>query len=218
MYVSLMKETRNSDMLISNLIYTIGHSNHNIDYFKELLDTYNIDCLIDVRSMPASAYNPQFNKESLNNYLKLYQINYLHFGEEFGARHTEIDLLDDFGKVDFDKVRKTEKFLSGVNRLKIGLSKGFKIALMCSEAEPFDCHRFSMISYYLVRNGFDVNHILKDKSLIDNSELEKRLLRKYEKAIPKPTLFDSKVLSLIDQLNLAYRLRNMEVAYDTLKD
>lgn len=213
-----MKETRNSDMLISNLIYTIGHSNHNIDYFKELLDTYNIDCLIDVRSMPASAYNPQFNKESLNNYLKLYQINYLHFGEEFGARHTEIDLLDDFGKVDFDKVRKTEKFLSGVNRLKIGLSKGFKIALMCSEAEPFDCHRFSMISYYLVRNGFDVNHILKDKSLIDNSELEKRLLRKYEKAIPKPTLFDSKVLSLIDQLNLAYRLRNMEVAYDTLKD
>ena len=205
-------------MVISNLIYTIGHSNHKIDYFKELLDAYQIDCLIDVRSMPASAYNPQFNKESLSNYLKYYKINYLHFGEEFGARHTEKDLLDDFGKVDFDKVRKTEKFLSGVNRLKIGLSKGFKIALMCSEAEPFDCHRFSMISYYLVRNGFYVKHILKDKSLIDNSELEKRLLKKYEKSIPKPTLFDSKVLSLIDQLNLAYRLRNMEVAYDTLND
>jgi uncharacterized protein (DUF488 family) len=218
MYVSLLEETRKSDMLISNLIYTIGHSNHRIDYFKELLDAYKIDCLIDVRSMPASAYNPQFNKDSLNNYLKHYKINYLHFGEEFGARHTEKDLLDDFGKVDFDKVRKTEKFLSGVNRLKIGLSKEFKIALMCSEAEPFDCHRFSMISYYLVRNGFDVKHILKDKSIIDNSELEKRLLKKYEKAIPKPTLFDSKVLSLIEQLNLAYRLRNMEVAYDTLND
>jgi uncharacterized protein (DUF488 family) len=205
-------------MLINNLIYTVGHSNHHIEYFKELLDAFKINCLIDVRSVPASSYNPQFNKESLSNYLNHYKINYLHFGDEFGARHTEKELLDDFGKVDFDKVRKTESFLSGVNRLRTGLSKGFTIALMCSEAEPFDCHRFSMISYYLVRNGFDVKHILKDKSIIENSELEKRLLKKYEKIIPRPTLFDNKVLSLIDQLNLAYRFRNMEVAYDTLND
>jgi len=205
-------------MLIDNLIYTVGHSNHQIDYFKELLDAFEINCLIDVRSMPASSYNPQYNKESLSNYLNHYKINYLHFGNEFGARHTEKELLDDFGKVDFDKVRKTEFFLSGVNRLRLGLSKGFKIALMCSEAEPFDCHRFSMISYYLVRNGFDVKHILKDKSIIDNSELEKRLLKKYEKIIPRPTLFDNKVLPLFEQLNLAYRFRNMEVAYDTLND
>jgi uncharacterized protein (DUF488 family) len=205
-------------MLISNTIYTVGHSNHTIEYFKELLETFNINCLIDVRSLPASAYNPQFNKESLSGYLKAYQINYLHFGEEFGARHTEPELLDDFGKVDFDKVRKTEKFLSGINRLKNGLSKGNTIALMCSEAEPFDCHRFSMISYYLVRNGFDVKHILKDKSIIDNQELENRLLKKYDKVIPKPNLFDDRVLSFTEQLNFAYKFRNREVAYDTLND
>ncbi len=204
--------------MVSNLVHTIGHSNHSIDYFKELLFTFKINCLIDVRSLPASAYNPQFNKETLSNYLKAYNINYLHFGEEFGARHTEQELLDEAGKVDFDKVRRTEKFLSGITRLQNGLSKGHIIALMCSEAEPFDCHRFSMISYYLVRNGFEVKHILKDKSIIDNSELEKRLLKKYDKVIPKPTLFDDRVLSFTEQLNLAYKFRNKEVAYDTLND
>ena len=194
-------------MLINNLVYTIGHSNHTIDYFRELLEAHNVNCVIDVRSVPASAYNPQFNKDSLSNYLKFNNITYLHFGDEFGARHTEKDLLDDFGKVDFDNVRKTEKFLLGVERLKGGLSKGFTVALMCSEAEPFDCHRFSLISYYLVRNGFIVRHILKDKTIIENSELEIRLLKKYDKVIPKPTLFDTKVLSETEQLNMAYRFK-----------
>ena len=85
---------------------------------------------------------------------------------------------------------------------------------MCSEAEPFDCHRFAMISYYLVRNGFEVEHILKDKSLIKNSELEKRLLKKYNKVIPKTDLFQ--FFTDEEQLEMAYRLRNQDVAYDTL--
>lgn len=205
-------------MLINNLVYTIGHSNHQVDHFRELLEAHSVNCVIDVRSVPASSYNPQFNKDSLTNYLKYNNITYLHFGSEFGARQTEKDLLDDFGKVDFDKVRKTDTFLLGVERLKEGLSKGFKVSLMCSEADPFECHRFSLISYYLVRNGFVVMHILKDKTIIENSELEIRLLKKYDKKIPKPNLFDTHILSEIEKLNLAYRLRSKEVAYDTLND
>jgi uncharacterized protein (DUF488 family) len=197
---------------IDQLVYTIGHSNHSIEYFIELLKTYSITCVIDVRSVPASSYNPQFNMENLQHSLKANNITWLHFGEEFGARHTEKELLDAFGKVDFDKVRNTPKFLSGVDRLVKGLEKGFRIALMCSEAEPFDCHRFSMISYYLVRNGFVVHHILKDKTFVTNEELEKRLLKKYERQIPATTLFE--IFSEDDQLNLAYRLRNKDVAYD----
>ncbi len=195
-------------------IYTIGHSNHPIDYFLELLNHYSITCIVDVRSVPASSYNPQYNKESLQNYLKNKNIFYMHFGEEFGARHTEKELLDSFGKVDFDKVRRTEKFLSGVERLKNGLEKGYNISLMCSESDPFDCHRFAMVSYYLVRNGFNVDHILKDKTIISNQDLEEKLLKKYDKKIPKTNLFQA--FSENDQLNLAYRLRNMDVAYDAL--
>jgi uncharacterized protein (DUF488 family) len=197
-------------------IYTIGHSNHTFEFFLDLLKSFSITCIVDVRSVPASSYNPQFNKETLQNALKWNSIIYMHFGEEFGARHTEPELLDGFGKVDFDKVRASTKFLSGVERLKNGLEKGYNISLMCSEANPFDCHRFAMISYYLARNGFEVKHILKDKTLISNADLEKKLLKKYIKQLPTSNLWES--ISKDLQLNLAYKLRNKDVAYDTLKD
>jgi uncharacterized protein (DUF488 family) len=194
------------------VIYTIGHSSHQIDYFLDLLKIYSINCVIDVRSIAASSYNPQFNKEPLSNFLKNNQIAYLHFAEEFGARHTDPDLLDEEGKVDFEKVRKSWLFKSGVERLWKGVEKGFIIALMCSEAEPFDCHRFSMISIALRKEGFEVKHILKDKTLKSNAELEKQLLRKYDKKLPKPDIFQS-CISEVDQLKVAYRLRNKEIAY-----
>lgn len=194
------------------IIYTVGHSNHQIDYFLDLLKAYSINCLIDVRSLAASSYNPQYNKEPLSNFLKKNEITYLHFAEEFGARHTDPDLLDEEGKVDFEKVRKSWLFKNGVERLWLGLDKGFTIALMCSEGDPFDCHRFSMISIALEKDGFEVRHILKDKTLKSNGELEKQLLKKYDKKIPKPDIFQTDV-SADDQLKAAYRIRNKEIAY-----
>ena len=86
-------------------IYTVGHSNHLPEYFLELLKEHSINMLIDVRSVAASSYNPQFNKELLSNYLKKNGIKYMHFAKEFGARHSEPELLDEDGKVDFEKVR-----------------------------------------------------------------------------------------------------------------
>jgi uncharacterized protein (DUF488 family) len=202
-------------MTASNTIYTIGHSNHEIVYFAEMLELFGINCVIDVRSVPASAYSPHFNREPLGAYLKLRNIAYLHFGSEFGARRAEPEVLDKSGKVDFDKVRKSSSFLSGVERLKAGLNRGYVGALMCSEAEPFDCHRFSLISYYLARNGFTVKHILKDKTAIDNSVLEKRLLRIYDNRIPKPDLFNPVELSPNEQLERAYQMRGRDVAYSS---
>src|SRR4051812_43719555 len=94
-------------------IYTVGHSTHPIDVFLDLLKAYSISCLIDVRSLAASSYNPQYNKEPLTNFLKAKGITYLHFAEEFGARHTDPDLLDDEGKVNFELVRKSWNFKQG---------------------------------------------------------------------------------------------------------
>jgi Protein of unknown function, DUF488 len=194
------------------VIYTVGHSTHLVDYFLELLRTYSITCLIDVRSVAASSYNPQYNKEPFSNYLQNNGITYLHFAEEFGARHTDPDLLDDEGKVDFEKVRKSWLFKNGVERLWLELEKGSVIALMCSEGDPFDCHRFSMISIALEKDGFEVMHILKDKTLKTNAELEQELLKKYDKKIPKPDMFNQNV-SVDDQLKEAYKLRNKEIGY-----
>jgi uncharacterized protein (DUF488 family) len=193
------------------VIYTIGHSTHQPEYFLELLKTYKINCLVDVRSVAASAYNPQYNKEPLLNFLKKNGITYMHFAEEFGARHLEPELLDDEGKVDFEKVRMSRNFQNGVERLRQGINKGFTIALMCSESDPFDCHRFSMISVALEKDGFDVLHILKDKAIKTNAQLESQLLKKYDKKIPKPDLFTT--ITLDEQLKAAYRLRNNEIAF-----
>jgi uncharacterized protein (DUF488 family) len=188
-----------------NEIYTIGHSTHEIDYFMELIESYRINCIVDVRSIAASSLNPQFNNEFLYNWLRKHGIVYMHFAEEFGARHTDYILLDDEGKVDFDKVHKTANFKNGIERLKKGVKKGFKITLMCSESNPLDCHRFSMISTVLEKCGFEVKHILKDKTLKTTQELEAQLLKKYEKKLPKPTMFEPEV-TLADQLKIAYKL------------
>ena len=194
------------------IIYTVGHSTHQLDYFLELLKEYGVTCLIDVRSVAASSYNPQYNKEPLTNFLKRNGIQYLHFAEEFGARHNDPDLLDDEGKVDFAKVRKSWAFKNGVERIWQGLDKGFTISLMCSESEPFDCHRFSMVSIALDKDGFDVKHIMKDKTLKTNADLENQLLKKYDKKLPKPDMFNPNI-SLDDQLKEAYRLKNKEIAF-----
>ena len=194
------------------IIYTLGHSTHPLNYFLSLLQEFRINCLVDVRSVAASSYNPQYNKDPLSNFLKSNGITYMHFPEEFGARHSDPDLLDEKGKVDFAKVRKSWHFKNGLERLWAGIAKGYTIALMCSESNPFDCHRFSMITVALQQAGFEVLHILKDKTLQSTSELEQLLLKKYGPQLPKPDMFQPNV-TVEEQLNVAYQLRNKEIAF-----
>lgn len=193
------------------IIYTIGHSTHPIDYFLELLNQYSITCLVDVRSIAASRFNPQFNKKSLADSLKNNNIAYLHFAEEFGARQTNPNVLDEEGRVDFGKVRKSKPFEQGIGRVREGVKKGFNIALMCAESDPLTCHRFSMVSIAL-KDEFEILHILKDKTVITNGQLEQQLLKKYEKKISKLDMFDS--TKPIDRLlKIAYQLKNKEIGY-----
>lgn len=196
---------------MTKIIYTIGHSTHDINYFLQLIKNFHINCIVDVRSVPASSYAPQYNKEPLLNFLKDNGVTYMHFADEFGARHIEPELLDYDGKVDFEKVRNSRNFQNGVERIRQGINKGFTIALMCSESDPFNCHRFSMISVALEKDGFNVLHILKDKTIKTNAQLESQLLKKYDKKLPKPDLFTT--VTLNEQLKVAYRLRNKEIAF-----
>jgi uncharacterized protein (DUF488 family) len=194
------------------IIYTVGHSNHPIDFFIELIQEYKVDCIIDVRSVAASKYNPQFNKEDLKKSLAKVGIKYSHFEEEFGARQKDPDLLDEDGQVDFEKVRKFWLFKNGVEKLWKGVEHGLTMSLMCSEGEPLDCHRFSMIAIQLEKEGFDIKHIMKDKTLKSNADLEAQLLKKYEKKIPHPDIFNPD-LTVDDQLKVAYHLKNKEIGF-----
>jgi uncharacterized protein (DUF488 family) len=161
--------------------------------------------------MPFSQYSPHFNMDALQSTLDENQILYVHFGKEFGARLTKPSLLDDDGKVDFDKVRQTPDFLGGIQRLKDAIQQGYEVALLCSEGDPLDCHRFSMISYQLSKEGFNIVHILSDGMTITNEELERRMLEKYSSKLPVSTLFETVTPEM--QLEAAYRLLGKKVAY-----
>lgn len=195
-------------------LYTVGHSSQSLEEFLTLLQRHGINCVVDVRSVPASKYAPQFNEESIKTFLKLHGIQYLPFGNEFGARRT--DCINDEGQVDFEVAVTTPLFQQGVKRLMKGLERGFCIALMCSEADPLECHRFSLVSRYFHNQGIEVFHILKDANLASQGEVEKRMVndflhsRKYHLA-EVDELFGTYTTE--DQLKDAYRLKNKEIGY-----
>lgn len=199
------------------VIHTIGHSNLAASDFLHLLQLYGIDCVIDVRSTPASQYNPQYNKPILANFLQENDIMYLHFGREFGARQTNTMLHDDEGKVDFEKVQRTADFKTGVERMEQGVEKGYFPALMCAEADPLECHRFSMISGHLTEKGFDVVHILKNGEAATHQDLEQVLLKKFAKKLPQPNIFEPNITKE-DQIKAAYRLHNQLVGWSPKKE
>lgn len=196
-----------------NRIYTVGHSNGTLEEFYNLLKVANINCIIDVRSVPASAYSSQFNKEPLSHFLKARNVYYLHFGEEFGARRSD-SIVD--GQVNFEVAVTTPNFLKGFERVKTGIEKGLNIAIMCSEANPLTCHRFYMISRYFHENGYEVLHILHSKEIKPHSELEtemiSELLNKKHKKLPEvDNMFMT--YSEEDQRIDAYRIMNAEIGY-----
>ncbi len=195
-------------------IYTIGHSIYEIEDFVELLKQNQINTIVDVRSTPYSKFAPQYNRETLKKYLKQNSICYIFMGDLLGARYEDKTLLFDDGKVDFKKVQETKNFQDGVMRLQKGIEKGYSISLMCSEKEAFDCHRFGLISEFLSKKSIEINHIYPDKVVLQQ-ELEQKLLKKYEKQIPKIDLFNPNI-DFEEQLKEAYKLRNKDIAYNAL--
>jgi uncharacterized protein (DUF488 family) len=198
--------------MVSPAIFTIGHSSHPIEHFLNLLRHAGINCLADVRSAPVSARFPQYNQDLLKDALARNGIRYLFFGHEFGARRTAIEELDADGQVDFEKVRGTYAFRNGIERLWQLVHGNATIALMCAEAEPLECHRFSMVSLGLVTEGFEVRHVMKDATIKTHATVEAELLHKFRKKLPMPDLFSPDVTAA-DQLRVAYRLVNREIGY-----
>ena len=201
-------------MAFTYRLYTVGHSNQSQEEFLELLKSHDINCIVDVRSVPASKYTPQFNMESLKWFLKSHEIQYLYFGDEFGARRT--DSLDADGQVNFEMAVETPNFKRGVERLTKGLEKGFSIALMCSESNPLECHRFSLVSRYFYDKGLDVQHILKGTELAPHKVLEEQMIAEFLRSkkfhvSEVDELFGSYTLE--DQRRDAYRKKNREIGF-----
>ena len=203
-------------------IYTLGHSNYPFDKFIEILKKYDINCVVDIRSTPYSKYNTQYNKEFLHETLKNLGYTYIYMADEFGAKRKTKVSYNDEGYADFDKVILEDEFKRGIERLKVGCSKNYKIVLLGAMQEPIRCHRAILLGKELIKAGFDVKHIMHEGDLKVQSELEEQLLEKYFEYRNQLTI-DSllgNAISREDMIKEGYKLANKEIGYriEKLKD
>ena len=161
--------------------FTIGHSNRPKEEMIILLRKRKIKYLIDVRSVPYSKFAAQYNKEEFSKFLKINGIHYKYFGNMLGGAIIRFnsDNADNAESISLKDIRNSEKFRKGINIVANFLKQGKKIALMCSEKDPFECHRFFLISFSLSKLGFKVNHIISENELVNNRTLEKKLRNKF---------------------------------------
>jgi uncharacterized protein (DUF488 family) len=144
------------------VIMTIGHSTRTIDEFIHLLQLYEVSLVIDVRSIPRSKHNPQFNKDSLPAVLKTVHISYDHMLELGGLRHASRNSINmawrNISFRGFADYMQTPQFQRAIEKL-ILLARRDRIALMCAEAVPWRCHR-SLIEDALLIRGIPCEDII----------------------------------------------------------
>ena len=150
------------------VVFTIGHSTHTLQFFLELLRAHGIKRVIDVRRIPRSRYNPEFNQETLPAKLRSARIGYVHLRKLGGLRHARRDSLNmgwrNTSFRGFADYMQTADFEKGLHRL-LKLAKQKKCVLMCAEAVPWRCHR-SLIADALVVRHVRVADIIGKRSRV----------------------------------------------------
>jgi len=140
-------------------IYSIGHGNKKIEKFIEELKSFNILFLLDIRSKPYSKWSPQFNQFQLEIELKKTGITYVFVGDSLGGLPEDRGCYDFNGKVVYDIIKDKDFFKEGLKRLTTANEKHLKLAIMCSESKPEECHRSKLIGQELLKQNISVKHI-----------------------------------------------------------
>ena len=155
-------------------LFTIGHSNHPIERFLELVRGADVTAIADVRSIPASRRYHWFNAARLKARLEAEGIAYVPLGDALGGRPREARLYRD-GVADYAAMACTQEFRAGLDRVGEG-ARRYRVCLMCAEREPLDCHRCLLVAPALAARGFAIGHILADGSIEPHEKTEDRLL------------------------------------------
>ena len=155
-----------ADAWPKNAIFTVGHSTLPIERFVALLRAYGIECLADIRTVPKSRHNPQFNAEALADILRLAHIEYVAMKSLGGLRRPRKDSPNTGWRNEsfrgYADYMHTEAFQNALSAL-IQLSRQKTVAIMCAEAVPWRCHR-SLVADALTIRGVSVVHILSETS------------------------------------------------------
>lgn len=190
---------------MSRVLFTIGHSTHTLSQFCGLLGAHHVTAVADVRSVPYSARNPQFNRDGLEEELEHREIAYVFLGAELGARPPNPDCYGD-GRVQYERLAATDLFRTGLARVRRGTER-YQLALLCAEADPLQCHRTILVCRRLKAPGLAIQHILPTGALESQEESERRLLRLHN-------LSHIDLFSRADELlERAYRLQESRIAY-----
>jgi uncharacterized protein (DUF488 family) len=152
-------------------LFTVGHSNHPLGVFVELLKRYEIQVLVDTRSYPYSRHVSHFNREELHQALNRAGIKYLYMGKELGGRPDEDEFYDGERHVLYYRLAESSAFLGGIERLERGIRR-FRVAVMCSEENPSICHRHLLVGRVMAGRGARVQHIRGDGTIQADSELQ----------------------------------------------
>ncbi|MGL4612200.1 MAG: DUF488 family protein [Trueperaceae bacterium] len=156
------------------MLFTIGHSNHSIEHFVDLLKRHHVQVVADVRSSPFSRHFSQFNASNLKAYLKRQGIQYVPMGEQLGGRPKDESFYDAQGHADYGEMSKADFYLDGLERLKKGI-EAYRVAIMCSEENPNECHRRLLIVRSLIEQDAayadEIAHIRRDGQLQSEKEL-----------------------------------------------
>ncbi len=187
-------------------LLTIGHSNLEFSEFVELLRRHGTTAVADVRSQPGGRLH-HFHRGELEQGLRDEGIQYVFLGRELGARRDEPECYENDLAV-YERIAPLPEFQKGLDRIRKGLQR-HRIALMCAEKEPLECHRTILICRHLRGNEIVIQHILSDGTLEDHAATERRLLRLTGEArtLFEPDLTDEELLER------AYETRGREIAY-----
>ena len=170
-------------------VLTVGHSNHPWDVFVGLLQRHAVTTLVDVRSVPYSRFNPQFNRNRLERELPPCGVHYVFLGRELGARSDDPACYDETGRVQYDRLARKPAFRRGLDRIMEETAR-CRVALMCAEKEPLSCHRTILVAPALERRGVEIKHILADGTLEPHAHALQRLIDSLK--LPPTDLFRSR--------------------------
>lgn len=187
----------------ASTVLSIGHSSLPYEQFIARLKSFDINAVADVRSAPFSRHFPQYNREALKTELARDGVAYAFLGKELGGRPAQTESYTD-GVADYEKMARTPLFQEGLQRLLQG-ARRYRIAVMCSERDPLDCHRCLLVGRALKERGISVEHIVDNGSSVPHEDIEQQLMA----AKTNTDMFADEAQQLVD----AYREHARKVAF-----
>jgi uncharacterized protein (DUF488 family) len=150
--------------------FTLGHSNHAIEAWLDLVRQHSIEVVVDIRSSPYSKYAPQFDQAPLRRSLEDAGVKYLYLGAELGGRPANPAYYDASGRVLYGRLRDDSRFEAAIARLESGMER-FRVALLCGEEDPAHCHRRLLVGRVLAERGHAMIHIRGDGKLESDADV-----------------------------------------------